>query len=104
MEMAYPALTCWSSHHSFVEGVAGEVVVPIPREPEGPYGNSVHSYGLRERVLLLLEEVWEEKVEGEEVVVALEAADCAPRIPAWRKEGEPGAAAEASAAWSQVWA
>ena len=100
MEMAYPALICWSSHHSFVEGVAGAVVVPIPQEPEGPYGNFIHSYGSSERILLLLEEVWEEKAEGEEekVVVALEAADCAPGIPAWRKAGELGAA------WSRAWA
>ena len=105
MEMACPALVCWSSHHSFVLGVAGVVVAPIlPQGPEEPYGNSIHSYGSSDHALLLLEEVWEEKAEGEEEEAALEAADCAPRIPAWRKAGEPGVAAEALAASSRVWA
>ena len=102
MEMAYPALVCWSFHHSFEVGVAGVVVAPIvPQGPEEPYGNFVHLYGSRKRVLLLLEEEWEEKAEEEEEAVALEAADSAPGIPAWRKAGEPAAA---MAAWSRAWA
>src|ERR1700731_2924377 len=105
MEMAYPALVYWSSHHLFVVGVVGAVVAPIlPQEPEEPYGNFVHLYGSRKRVLLLLEEEWEEKAEEEEEAVALEAADCAPGILAWGKAGEPEVVSAASEAWALAWA
>ena len=76
MEMAYPALVSWRYLHLFVAGVEVGLSLEFEcRTPGGlPYHIHIHSYGLRECALLLLEEE--------------EPCCWVPRIPGMRCVGE----------------